>query len=365
MQNYVVNLKSDPIVTFRTQKAADSLDINIEKKLTHNLSVKADLESDYNIGLIVGASGSGKTTLAKKIFGDDIFNQSVDMNQPILELLPKSWSYEECSKSLSGIGLTSVPCWMRPLKTLSNGQKARAQAVLLMSQEDREVVVIDEWTSVVDRTVAKVMSHSIQKYSRKNNKKIILLACHYDIIDWVRPDWVIDCNKQEYINYRGSLRQRDERLQFSVRQTTKDTWKYFSKYHYLSEKIPGGKNYFYGLFYGGEQVGICNFSNYVPKKKNKQLIMHSNRVVIHPDYIGFGLGIKLVEAACDDLLKRLDCVIYAKFSSVPMYKSRMKNKKWKLLNVKRDLKVGKFYGKKRESIRHKVKTFTFRYLTQI
>ena len=27
-------------------------------------------------------------------------------------------------------------------------------------------------------------------------KKIILASCHYDIIEWLRPDWVYNLNKQ-------------------------------------------------------------------------------------------------------------------------------------------------------------------------
>jgi ATPase subunit of ABC transporter with duplicated ATPase domains len=42
---------------------------------------------------------------------------------------------------LNGIGLNSVPCWLRPVKTLSNGQKARAEALLLMSS-NKEIIFI-------------------------------------------------------------------------------------------------------------------------------------------------------------------------------------------------------------------------------
>ena len=85
MQNYLVNLVCDIPKSFRTQKAANSVDLNLEEKLSHELNVRADLESQYNIGLIVGASGSGKTTLAKKIFGDDCLNSNLRMDIPIID----------------------------------------------------------------------------------------------------------------------------------------------------------------------------------------------------------------------------------------------------------------------------------------
>ena len=365
MQAYVVDLKSDPVNSFRCQKAANSLDIDINKKLTHHLEINADIPKDFTVGLIVGASGSGKTTLAKKIYGDDCFKEYLDLSSPVIEQLPKEYEYDECAKLLSGIGLTSVPCWIRPAGTLSNGQRARAEAVLAMCKSDSPV--IDEWTSVVDRTVAKVMSHSIQKYARKNKKQIVLCSCHYDVIPWLDPDWVIDCNKQEFLP-RGSLSCYGEReeIKFDIKPCPPKSWSYFSKYHYLSDRLPGGKRHLYGLYCNGEQVGFQCFANYVPRKKGTRLKMHSNRTVIHPDYVGFGLGVKLVEKAADHLKSIVDCDIYAKFSSIPMYKNRIKNPKWRLVSIDRNLQNkwrlgGLEHEKKNNFARVKVKTYTFKY----
>lgn len=192
-----VLLQSPVSTSFRCKMAANSLDIDVEKKSTHHLKISGiNIPDEWNVGIIYGASGSGKTTLAKKLFGEDVFKIGIDNNLSIIEQFAESFTYDECSSMLNGIGLTSVPCWIRPVATLSNGQRARAEAALLMSQEG--LTVIDEWTSVVDRTVAKAMSHCVQKFAKKNSKQIILLSCHADIIEWVKPDWVIDCNKQEF-----------------------------------------------------------------------------------------------------------------------------------------------------------------------
>lgn len=201
MKNYSLILESPVSNSFRCQKAANALDIDTEKKSRHTFSVDADIETEFNIGLIVGASGSGKTTLAKEIFGDDCFKEHLKLDMPVIEQFPKELDYDTCARLLGGSGLTSVPCWIRPAYTLSNGQRARAEAAIAMTNTDK-VILIDEWTSVVDRTVAKVMSHCIQKHARKENKTIILCACHYDIIEWLNPDWIIDCNKQTYENRR-------------------------------------------------------------------------------------------------------------------------------------------------------------------
>ena len=156
-KNIKFELQSEVFKTFRCQAAANSLDIDVKKKSIHKLELNnINIPKDWNIGLVYGASGSGKTTLAKHLFGENIFDCSLDENKSIIDQLPKEFSYEDCANILNGIGLNSVPCWIRPIKTLSNGQKARAEAAYLMCKQD--FICIDEWTSVVDRTVAKAMS---------------------------------------------------------------------------------------------------------------------------------------------------------------------------------------------------------------
>lgn len=366
MQTYVVNLVSSASDSFRCQKAANSLDIDVEKKLIHNLKVSADVESDFSIGLIIGASGSGKTTLAKQIYGQQCFNTVLDESKPIIDQFPQDWSYDQCAEALNGIGLTQVVCWIRPVATLSNGQKARAEAALALAYG--EIKIIDEWTSVVDRTVAKVMSHCVQKHARKNKKRVVLVSCHYDVIEWLQPDWIIDCNTQTYENRRSLQQVRNEKLEFTVKECSRESWKYFSKYHYLSERLPGGKLYLYGLYHGDNQIGFQCFANYVPTRKGDVAIYHSNRTVIHPDYAGFGLGIKIINETAELMLSK-GYRVMAKFSSTPIYKSMSKQKNWKLKEIRRDVDdsvvgsgVKKNVLKIKGGFRTKVKTYSFEYL---
>tara|TARA_R100000278_G_C5476538_1_gene166617 strand:+ start:704 stop:1816 length:1113 start_codon:yes stop_codon:yes gene_type:complete len=362
-----VFLKSDVNKEFRCQIAANSLDIDVEKKSTHHLKIKdINIPDNWNIGLVYGNSGSGKTTMIKHLFGENIFEVKLDENKPIINQLPEHLSYEECANLLNGIGLNSVPCWIRPVKTLSNGQKARAEAVFLMTK-NKEIAFIDEWTSVVDRTVAKAMSLCLYKYAKKHNKKIILCSCHNDIIEWLKPDWMIDCNLQKFLlpKTEDFFFRKREQIKFEIREVGRESWKYFSKYHYLNHNLPGGKIYTFGLFHNNIQIGFQCFANYVPHRKNTTIIYHSNRVVIHPDYNGLGLGIKMVDECSKILLKKIKCKIMAKFSSVPMYKSRIKNKNWKYLGYKRIMGKQIVGGnmKRKKGFREKgVKTFNFQFI---
>lgn len=369
MQNYHVRLQADVSKSYRATRAANSLDIDVEKKSIHELQIQADLKTPFNIGLIVGASGSGKTTLARQIFGADCFREYLDLSKPIIDQLPADLSYDDCAASLNGIGLSQVPCWIRSAHTLSNGQRARAEALLAMLLGG-EQTVIDEWTSVVDRTVAKAMSFCLQKYARRTGKKIVLLSCHYDVMEWLDPDWVIDCNTGTYIDRRSLQRgQREEQLQFDIREIDGKSWRNFAKYHYLSETLPGGKVFFFGLFHGENQIGFQCFANYVPVRKehaDKRMMMHSNRTVIHPDYVGFGLGMKLIDETSAIIAGR-GYRVMAKFSSTPVYRAMSKSPHWRLRAA--DRHIGRNLGfiktcslNRKDAIRSNLLIYSFEYI---
>ena len=95
------------------------------------------------------------------------------------------------------MGLGDVPAWLRPFKVLSNGEQFRAGLARLIC-EAPDKAIIDEFTSVVDRQIAKIGASAFAKAFRKNKgKQIILLSCHYDIIEWLQPDWVYDTRVSE------------------------------------------------------------------------------------------------------------------------------------------------------------------------
>jgi energy-coupling factor transporter ATP-binding protein EcfA2 len=337
-KRYEVFLQSPASTSYRCQRAAQSVDLDVEKKLTHTLALDADLESPFNVGLIVGASGSGKTTLARQIYGDEVLQTVVDPSRPIIEQLPEGLTFDECVAHLSGVGLHQVPCWIRPVATLSNGQKFRAEVALQLAL-GRDPCVIDEWTSVVDRAVAKAMSHTIQKHARRTRTRVVLLSCHYDVMEWLQPDWVIDCNKQTFTDWRAERPGRQEKLVFTVAPVESSTWKQFSKYHYLSDRVPGGYGRSFGLFHNGEQIGFQHFAEYVPwADRSQKRIVHSNRTVIHPDYCGLGLGMKVV-AVSSHMMHLAGHRVMAKFSSAPIAHAIKNDPYWKLLKVERLMKV--------------------------
>lgn len=347
------------------QKAMQSVDLNAEEKSWHKLHIKnVDITTKYHVGMVYGASGSGKSTIARHIFGDEaIASVKIDPTKAVIDQFPEEMPYDERQRILNSIGLSQIPCWIKPLGLLSNGQQERAKIALNLSVE-KELYVFDEWTSVVDRNVARVMSHSVQKFARKYGRNIVLISCHDDVTEWLDPDWILDLNDQKYIDRRAFVGrvERREKLEFTIREVGRDTWKSFSKYHYLSENLPGGLVLYYGLFLGEKQIGFQCFAEYTPMRKGQKRILHINRTVIHPDYVGLGLGIRMVNST-SAIVKDKGYRVMAKYSSVPLFKAMIKHPAlWRFIEKRNDIKVQKGGDMVRSTgFREKVTSYCFEF----
>jgi ABC-type ATPase with predicted acetyltransferase domain len=196
MSHFNIVRESTPAKSFRVESVLGTFDLSSEK-VTERFEGDIDLPSKWNIGLIVGRSGSGKTTIAKELFGDYIVQNFNYSHDNILDDMPEGVTMRDITKALNSVGFSSPPSWLKPYSALSNGEKMRcdiARAIL----ESKEMFVFDEFTSVVDRNVARISSFAIQKAIRRNNKKFIAISCHYDIQDWLMPDWVFNTDTMTF-----------------------------------------------------------------------------------------------------------------------------------------------------------------------
>lgn len=189
---YVHN-KTKDFKTYRAQRVKSLF--NPEHGNEFKLTAEFNLPDDWQLGIVVGPSGTGKTSIGKKFFGD---NKIVDLydgwdgDMPIVDCIAPDGDFDTVTGSLAAVGLGDVPAWLRPFHALSNGQQFRAGLARVMCGDDANVV-IDEFTSVVDRQIAKIGALAFAKsWRRQKGRKCVLLACHYDIIEWLEPDWVFD-----------------------------------------------------------------------------------------------------------------------------------------------------------------------------
>jgi ABC-type glutathione transport system ATPase component len=186
-----IHVESNVKLTPRVKQLREIFDLPMDEKVVRDWEVNLpDADFDWNIGLVVGPSGSGKTQLAKAFWGDFIADKyDWPHDGAVIDGFHESIDVNEVAQLLTNVGFSSPPSWLRPFHTLSNGEQFRA-ALARSIVDPREIVVIDEFTSVVDRTVAQIGSSAFAREIRKRQKHVILLSCHYDVIDWLQPDWI-------------------------------------------------------------------------------------------------------------------------------------------------------------------------------
>lgn len=197
MPSFDIVRKIEPDNTFRVSSVIGAFDIDLEHTSEHfkgNLNIEG---ANWNVGLIVGSSGSGKSTIAKELFPDNYIKGYEYKAKSVIDDMPEHKTMREIEMMFTSVGFSSPPSWLKPYSVLSNGERMRvdlARSIL----EDNEIIVFDEFTSVVNREVAKTSSYAISKAVRKNGKKFVAVSCHDDIKEWLEPDWIYDTDLKEF-----------------------------------------------------------------------------------------------------------------------------------------------------------------------
>jgi ABC-type ATPase involved in cell division len=253
-----------------------------------DIEAEFDLPEKWNIGVVVGPSGSGKTSIGKVIFGENKicdYTQGWSADKPIIDDIAPNGDFNEVTGALANVGLGDVPAWLRPFRVLSNGEQFRAGLARLIVEKPKQVVV-DEFTSVVDRQIAKIGSKAFAKGWRRANEggQVVLLTPHYDILDWVQPDWVFDTKTKKFDR---SLRQKP-RIQLDIFKTDGSYWKYFKPHYYLDLPMPVAAQYFVGTVDGELACHIAVSPNFEVGG------YRATRLVTMPEWQGAGVGFRFL-----------------------------------------------------------------------
>lgn len=198
----------------RVSEVMTDFDIKCEHSNEH-FEGELELEDyDWNVGLIVGASGTGKSTIAKEVFGDLYVNGYEYDNRSVLDNMPECRSTKEIELAFTSVGFSSPPSWLKPYKVLSTGEKMRADLARSILS-DNEIIVFDEFTSVVDRNVAQTCSIAVQKEIRRRGKKFVAVSCHKDIVEYLQPDWIYDTDQNRFFVQRGNMSPQSTELTYT------------------------------------------------------------------------------------------------------------------------------------------------------
>jgi GNAT superfamily N-acetyltransferase len=338
--------------SFRVQQVAGMFDVPLAEKATERFQANVpDASENWQIGLVVGPSGSGKSTVAREAFGKNLY-QGAEW--------PADRAVVDCFGNLSvrhvvdlftAVGFGSPPSWVKPYCVLSNGERfrcdlARALAIGFQTQGCRmqdtgcgeetlppasrilhPLIVFDEFTSVVDRNVAKVCSAAIAKGIRRGHIpcRFVAVSCHYDITEWLEPDWLLDMATCEL----SRRRLRRPAIELEIHRCRMAAWQLFKRHHYLSGSLAAGARCYLATW-EGVPVNFCATLPVIARKNHRRF----TRIVTLPDYQGIGIGMRAVAAVAE--LHRAEGLRINVTSSHPALIRHCQNSRlWKTVNVRK------------------------------
>ena len=241
----------------------------------------------WQVGLVVGPSGAGKTTVARQLFGPPAH---LDWDAPsVVDAFRGDLSMEAIARICQAVGFNTIPAWMRPYQVLSTGEQFRVDLARRMLELD-DPVVVDEFSSVVDRQVAQIGSHAVQKYVRANDRRFIAVTCHFDVVDWLQPDWVLEPASME-LTWRSV--QRRPQLEVTVAHVPFAFWRLFAPFHYLTNTLHRAATC-YCLFVGDRPAAFAGILHR-PSSQGPGNIKGVSRLVTLPDWQGLGLAFVLAD----------------------------------------------------------------------
>lgn len=308
-------LTSKVVVSELAQMLVKSYDYEATGETSFIPYVVPTLPETFGIGVIVGASGTGKSTLLKE-FGE-ISSHAWD-GRAICDHFDTP---EEAERKLFAVGLTSVPTWLKPYHVLSNGEKFRADLAVSLKDD----AVIDEYTSVIDRNIAKAASRSLRKFvTSENVRGIVIATCHRDVLPFLEPDWVIDTDSGTYsLNPRECLRR--EPMVAEIYEVKTGVWDYFARHHYLSDNLHKGATSFLAVIEGDAVGFVASLRMPHPTVLNA---WRETRLVVLPDYQGLGLGPKLSNWLADYYIQNKKRY-FSQTAHPRLGNYRQKSKAWK------------------------------------
>ena len=78
------------------------------------------------------------------------------------------------------------------------------------------------------------MENGASGISRLLGRRFVAVSCHYDIVDWLQPDWTFDPSSAEF-QWR-SLQRRPE-IGLTIARVHRAAWRLFGQHHYLNRTL--------------------------------------------------------------------------------------------------------------------------------
>lgn len=229
--------------------------------------------------------------VAEELFGANISTPLVWKGGAVVDDFATPLSMSAIAEVCQAVGFNTIPAWARPFKVLSNGEKFRVELARRLVEQENPIVV-DEFTSVVDRQVAQIGSYAVAKYVRNHDKQFVGVSCHHDIVEWLQPDWVFEPVTMTFTRREGLQRPA---IDVEITRVHYKAWQLFAPFHYMSPDLYHARCFL--LLANGEPASFVGVKSRSVGKKRLAgpPIMGVSRVVTLPDWQGLGLAMVLLD----------------------------------------------------------------------
>jgi GNAT superfamily N-acetyltransferase len=117
----------------------------------------------------------------------------------------------------------------------------------------------------------------------------VAATCHFDLEDWLQPDWVLE---PATMTFRWRAVQRRPGIECTLKRAPFDSWQQFARFHYLTATLHRAAKCW--VLYVEGQPAAFAAAMYRPHPKARDIFGLSRGVVL-PDYQGLGLIFALID----------------------------------------------------------------------
>lgn len=292
----------------------------------------------FKIAYIVGDSGSGKSSIIEQLLTSSKYKKMRKIKHKDKVILHHFDNTDEAISKLNAAGISSIPVWFRSYNNISSGEQSRFS----LSRNLSSNIIVDEFTSNLDRLTARSLSNCIQKYIRNNKlKNIIFAGCQYDIIRWLQPDLIYDVNIKSFhegykelpmwkhiVSDEAINSYNIDRKKLILIRCERERWNNYTMHHYLSSSLLTNSTC-WEIFVKIENIErAIGFISSAPLPSGTvKMAMREHRLVIIPSCQGIGIGIVASEAIAELYLSE-GYRYFAKTSHPKLGKYRNNSNKW-------------------------------------
>ena len=278
-----------------------------------------NIDASYSFGFVTGPSGSLKSVLVRHYFGEcaataasKLWKNGVDVGCQLKEA-----GMEDVDARLRAVCL-SPSVLTRPYEALSSGEQHQLDLLFVIG---RSSITIDEFTSALDRSLARRVAMGIAAYNRSHGATHVVLAgCHADFLADVGFEWVYDtmqasmrpphahhanCAAVDYTSDAANVT-----IQLALKASHPSAWARFRAHHYKTANLSKLARCFVVVVEsicvsGVDAMPACSgkevaFSATIRHngKKNAagQTPKRAHRTVVLPQWQGLGIGTRLTDA---------------------------------------------------------------------